>query len=426
MAPMAVDLDAEQDAFDKEVRRIEEWWKSPRQASIKRSVQPVLFKSSAVLISSRPYSAVRIATLRNTVTPDYPSSRQALKLWDILQDNLDNGTYELTFGASDPIVVAEMAKYQKTVYVSGYACGLTEVAEPGMDQADYPWDTIPKIVKKIESSQMWNDRRQRQFRMTSGKEERKELEYFDYLAPIVADGDMGFGGLTSTVKMAKSFVEAGVAMIHVDDLASGMKRFTTGQGRTIVPTSEYMGRLTAVRMQFDIMGSETMLLMRTDLIKAEFMTSVIDPRDHEYILGATVPVEPLTSVLAKAMEGGETTLIGLVKVRKAWEGTAGLMTFDEAVKAQSTEKEYTAYEVLIPFPTALARRRVVAKEILGKEIEFDWELPRSQEGQYMYKWTQKGIIERCLAVAPLGDLTWPRMDFPGQYSSFIERVLESC
>lgn len=123
-----------------------------------------------------------------------------------------------------------------------------------MDQADYPWDTVPKVVEKVYSAQMWNDRRQHQFRMSRSKEERAKLPCYDYLAPIVADGDMGFGGLTSTVKMAKAFVEAGVAMIHVDDLASGMKRFTIGQGRTLVPTSEYLGRLTAVRMQFDIMG----------------------------------------------------------------------------------------------------------------------------------------------------------------------------
>lgn len=228
---------------------------------------------------------------------------------------------------------------------------------------------------------------------------------------------MGFGGLTSTVKMAKSFVEAGIAIIHVDDLASRMKRFTTGQGRTIVPTSEYIGRLTAVRMQFDIMGAETMLLMRTDLIKASFMTSVVDPRDHEYIIGATLPVEPLTSVLARAMEEGETSLVELVKVRKVrkvWEETAGLMTLDEVVKAKATEEQYSAFENLVPFPTALAKRWIVAKEILGDNVAFDWELPRTQEGQYMYKWTKQGIIERCLAVAPLGDLTWPRMDFPGQ------------
>lgn len=80
-----------------------------------------------------------------------------MKLWNILQESLDNGTYELTFGASDPVVVAEMAKQQKNIYVSGYACGLTEDAEPGIKQANYPWDTIPKVIAKISSSQMWNE-----------------------------------------------------------------------------------------------------------------------------------------------------------------------------------------------------------------------------------------------------------------------------
>jgi isocitrate lyase len=90
--------------------------------------------------------------------------------------------------------------------------------------------------------------------MLQPKEARTNLENWDYLTPIVADGDMGFGGLTSTVKMTKLFVEAGVAMFHLDDLAIGKKKFTVGQGRTVVPTSEYLDRLTAARMQIDIMG----------------------------------------------------------------------------------------------------------------------------------------------------------------------------
>lgn len=140
-----------------------------------------------------------------------------------------------------------------------------------------------------------------------------------------------------------------------------------------MPTSVYIGRLTAVRMQFDIMGAETMLLMRIGLIKAASMTSVVDPRDHEYIIGATLPIEPLTHVLAKATEEGKTSLIKLVETRKAREETAGLMTFDE-VKAKSTEEQYSAYGKL---PTALAKRRIAVKEILGKDVTFDWELPRT-------------------------------------------------
>lgn len=109
-------------------------------------------------------------------------------------------------------------------------------------------------MDKIFKSQLWHDQRQKQFRMHHAKADREQLELYDFMAPIIADGDMGFGGLTTTAKMARSFVEAGVAMIHLDDLAIGLKKFTIGEGRTVVPTSEYLTRLATVRMQFDIMG----------------------------------------------------------------------------------------------------------------------------------------------------------------------------
>ncbi len=80
------------------------------------------------------------------------------------------------------------------------------------------------------------------------------MDEWDYLTPIIADADMGFGGLTSTIKMTKLFVESGVAMFHLDDLAIGFKKFTTGEGRTVVPLCEYTDRLTAARLQLDIMG----------------------------------------------------------------------------------------------------------------------------------------------------------------------------
>lgn len=91
-----------------------------------------------------------------------------------------------------------------------------------MDHADYPWDTVPSVVNKIFRSQQWQDQRQRQFRFLYPKEEREGLDNWDFLTPIVADGDMGFGGLTHTMKMTRAFVEAGVAMFHLDDLAIGM------------------------------------------------------------------------------------------------------------------------------------------------------------------------------------------------------------
>lgn len=176
-----------------------------------------------------------------------------MKLWNLFQQHRANGTYELTYGVSDTIMASEMVKYQNTVYVSGSLCGTAATLHPGADHADYPWDTVPKVVSRIYHSQEWNDQRQRQYRLSLPRDERAKLEAVDYLAPIIADGDMGFGPLTSTMKMAKSFVEAGVAMIHVDDIAMGLKKFTIGQGRTLVPLCEYEQRLSAVRLQFDIM-----------------------------------------------------------------------------------------------------------------------------------------------------------------------------
>lgn len=342
--------------------------------------------------------------------PAEASSIQAVKLWNQLHEHNKNGTAELTFGTTDPVAVSQMAKHQQTVYVSGALCGFSEVSQPGMDHCDYPWDTVPKVVSKIVKSQLWHDQRQRQHRLRAPVEEREGLENWDYLAPIVADGDMGFGSITSAMKMAREFVDAGVAMIHLDDLAIGMKKFTVGQGRTVVPTQEYLDRLTAVRMQFDVMGAETLLLCRCDTDHSEFITSVVDERDHEYVQGATKPVEPLQVCLRKAQAEGQD----LKAARDAWKASAGILTFDEAVEAVASKPELDAYKATLSKTqfVSLPTRREIASKTVKAPVFFDWELPRSAMGQYMFKSCVKGIVERALAAAPLGDVTWARMDSP--------------
>ncbi|KAI4917328.1 hypothetical protein J4E90_003835 [Alternaria incomplexa] len=384
----------EQKAFEANVAAIEKQWSSARQSHLKR-----------------PYTASTIAVLRTSIpASSEASSIQAIKLWKQLNAHNKAGTCELTFGTTDPVAVSQMAKHQQTVYVSGALCGFSEVALPGMDHADYPWDTVPKVVSKIFKSQLWHDQRQRQYRLRHPIEEREELENWDYMAPIVADGDMGFGSLTSTMKMAREFVDAGVAMIHIDDLAIGMKKFTIGQGRTIVPTQEYLDRLTAVRMQFDVMGAETLLLCRCDTDHAEFITSVVDERDHEYVQGATKKIEPLQKCLAAAQMQGQD----LKAARDEWKAKAGMKTFDEAVEAVASKEEFAAYKAELSKRqvASLSDRRDIANKTVKQEVFFDWELSRSAMGQYMIKSCVKGIVERAIAAAPLGDVTWARMDSP--------------
>ncbi|CAG9950481.1 unnamed protein product [Clonostachys rosea f. rosea IK726] len=338
-------LEAEQKSFDDSVRAIEEWWKTPRQQHIKR-----------------PYSAKTIAALRGSETLPCVSSAAALKLWDML------------------------------LYVSGGLSGFSENSYPGMDHADYPWDTVPKVVDKIFRSEVWHDQRQRQFRMSHKLEDRTSLENWDYLMPIIADGDMGFGSLTTTLKSTKALAEFGAAGIHIDDLAIGLKKFTVGQGRTVVPTSEYADRVKAIRLQLDIMGAETLLFARCDTDHAEFITSVVDPRDHEYVLGATKDVKPLQQVMNEAIASGNSAL----EARTRWIASAGLKSFDEAVQAVCNNDQFNKYQAQEP------------------TSRFDWELPRSQNGQYMFRQTVKTIVERAYGSSPKR-LVLVRMDSPNYH-----------
>lgn len=278
-----------------------------------------------------------------------------------------------------------------------------------------PWDTVPKVVDKIFRSQIWHDQRQLQYRMAHKFEDRASLENWDYLMPIIADGDMGFGSLTTTLKSTKALAEFGAAGIHIDDLAIGLKRFTIGQGRTVVPTSEYADRVAAVRLQLDIMGAETLIFARCDTDHADFITSVIDPRDHQYVLGATAPVKPLQDVLDDAARSGKSVF----EARSQWIASAGLMTFDDAVEkylhARSQSSELAKYRSEVGYGTPLAQRRLAAQSLGVSDIVFDWDLPRSHNGQYMFRPDVKTIVERALVVAPLSDISWTRMDSPNYH-----------
>ncbi|ETN45989.1 isocitrate lyase [Cyphellophora europaea CBS 101466] len=394
-------LDEEQAAFDKEVSEIKAWWESSdKQRQLKR-----------------PYAAERIAALRSSIKQKYPSSDMALKLWSQLEEHARNGTCDLTFGCTGPLQAGAMAKNQQTAYVSGALCGYDQVSQPGMDHADYPWDTVPAQVAKTFRALQWQDQRQRQFRMQYPKDEREGLENLDFLMPIVADGDMGFGGLTHTMKLARAFVESGVAMFHLDDLAIGTKKFTTGDPRTVVPTSEYLSRLTAARMQIDILGAETILMCRCDTDHAGFITSVIDERDHAWVVGVTKQVEPLATVLARALKDGAD----YKKAQQDWIASAGLATFDEAVAAHAdaSPEGVKCYQEAIKGaaePLSIQARRSLAEQHLGTKpystLHFDWDLARTPDGSYRFKPTVDAVIMRALLAAGLGEVTWARMDFP--------------
>ncbi len=281
---------SEEDLFQQEVQQITSWWAEERHQDI-----------------YRPYTAEKVASLRGTLDQNYPSNAMAKKAWDLfttLRDQ-DAGGYSHTFGALDPVQVVEMAHYLSTVYVSGWQCSSTASTshEPGPDFADYPMDTVPNKVQQLFEAQRFHDRKQKEARSRLTVEQRAKTPTVDYLRPLIADGDTGHGGLTAVMKLTKMFIQRGAAGVHFEDQKPGTKKCGHMSGKVLVSTQEHCDRLTASRLQADIMGSDLMLVARTDAEAANLLDTNIDPRDHAFILGSTNPHLPtLAEVIRLATE----------------------------------------------------------------------------------------------------------------------------
>lgn len=186
-----------------------------------------------------------------------------------------------------------MAKYLKSIYVSGWQCSSTASTtnEPGPDFADYPANTVPAKVEQLFKAQLFHDQKQSEERARLSAEEKKANPYIDYITPILADADAGFGGTTSLMKTTKLFILAGASGIHIEDQVHGTKKCGHMAGKVIVSTRIMCNRLIASRLQADICLSPLVICARTDALSAKYIDSNIDSTDHPYILGCIDPLD---------------------------------------------------------------------------------------------------------------------------------------
>ncbi|XP_051215609.1 isocitrate lyase [Lolium perenne] len=403
-------MEEEEGRFEAEVAEVGAWWNTDR------------FR-----LTKRAYTARDIVLLRGTLRQSYASGEMAKKLWRTLKAHQAAGTASRTFGALDPVQVTMMAKHLDTIYVSGWQCSSTHTStnEPGPDLADYPYDTVPNKVEHLFFAQQYHDRKQQEARMSLPRAERANVPFVDFLKPIIADGDTGFGGATATVKLCKLFVERGAAGVHLEDQSSVTKKCGHMAGKVLVAVSEHVNRLVAARLQFDIMGVETVLVARTDAVAATLIQTNIDARDHQFILGATNPrlkSRSLTAVLSDAMAAGKNGM-ELQAIEDEWTASAQLKTFTDCVKdaiaslsasEQDKQRKLQEWSNATSYDKCLSNEqaREVAASLGVASVFWDWDLPRTREGFYRFQGSVAAAVVRGRAFAPHADMLWMETSSP--------------
>lgn len=223
----------------------------------------------------RPYSAEDVVRLRGKVKIEHTLAKQgAEKFWRLLQ----NEEYVHSLGAlTGNQAVQQVKAGLKAIYVSGWQVAADANLSGHMypDQSLYPVNSVPHVVKRINQALM----RQDQIDSIEGRDGT------DWMVPIVADAEAGFGGVLNVFELMKAMIEAGAAAVHFEDQLSSEKKCGHLGGKVLLPTQQAIRNLIAARLAADVLDVSTVLIARTDANGAKLLQSDVDPYDHPFLTG---------------------------------------------------------------------------------------------------------------------------------------------
>jgi isocitrate lyase len=224
---------------------------------------------------TRAYSSADVARLRGTVDVQFSIAHTgAEKFWQMLHQD----GYVAALGALTGNQAVQMATAGlKAIYVSGWQVAADANLSGHMypDQSLYPVNSVPTLVRAINNALLRAD----QIAHMEGHDS------IDWMLPIVADAEAGFGGSLNAFELTKSMIEAGAAAVHFEDQLSSAKKCGHMGGKVLVPTREAVQKLTAARLASDILRVPIILIARTDADAAQLITSDCDRVDRPFLTG---------------------------------------------------------------------------------------------------------------------------------------------
>jgi isocitrate lyase len=222
---------------------------------------------------TRPYKPEDVVRLRGSVHVEHSIARlTAEKLWRYVNEKpFVNALGALTGNQAMQQVRAGL----DAIYLSGWqVAGDANLAgQMYPDQSLYPADSVPAVVKRINNTLLRAD----QIQCAEGKGD------IDWMKPIVADAEAGFGGVLNAFELMKGMIEAGAAGVHFEDQLASAKKCGHMGGKVLVPTQEAVAKLAAARLAADVCGVPTVLVARTDAEAANLLTSDVDERDRPFL-----------------------------------------------------------------------------------------------------------------------------------------------
>jgi isocitrate lyase len=228
--------------------------------------------------TERTYSAEDVVRLRGTIQEEFTLARHGAERLRKLLAEEDAVT---ALGAlTGNQAVQQVKAGLKAIYLSGWqvAADANLAGQTYPDQSLYPVNSVPQVVRRI------NNALQRADQISWSESEDGE-DVPQWLAPIVADAEAGFGGVLNAFELMKSMIAAGAAGVHWEDQLASEKKCGHLGGKVLIPTGQHIRTLNAARLAADVCNVPSVVIARTDAQAATLLTTDMDERDQPFVTG---------------------------------------------------------------------------------------------------------------------------------------------